>query len=326
VRVIARLLTGAALLAFAGTAYQAIASVFDRRRFPPPGRLVDVGGHRLHITSAGEGGPAVIVTAAGAGAPTDWHAVLPEVARFTQICTFDRPGSGWSDSGPLPRTSERIAEELHELLERARIAGSCVLVGHSIAGIHLRMFAARHPERVAGLVLVDSSHPEQLERLPEENRRELKAYARVLGLARLLAPFGLVRLAAHLGLIRALDMYDVLQPALRAQARAITFWSDMGMLQSELGSVPDSLRQVRSASTTLGDTPLFVLTAGAEDNRLFQLEGAREAWMEMQRELAALSTNSKHIIAERSSHYIHVDQPELVVDAIRWVVEQARSG
>ena len=311
-------------LGLAGAAYQAIASAIDRRRYPPPGRLVDVGGHRLHIHCLGEGSPTVVIGTTGAGAPLDWSMVVPELATFTRVCVYDRPGSGWSEPGPTPRTSQRIADEMHALLSNAGIAGPYVLVGHSITGMHMRLYASQHREDVAGMVLVDSSHEEQLEHLPAENRAGLEAQVRVLRVASVLAPFGVVRLVGMLGLIRAFDEFELLPQETQSEARAISYWSDVRMLHSELASAEQSTAQLRAAPRSLDDIPLAVLTAGSEENPPYRRGSVKEIWFDLQRDLATLSSTSRHIIAEKSGHYIHEYEPQLVVDAIRWVVEEAR--
>src|ERR687895_502303 len=144
------------LAALSGAAYQWIATRHDLAANPAPGRLVDVGGHRLHIRCTGSGEPTVILeNGLGGSSLVAWSLVQPEVARFTRVCSYDRAGMGYSDPGPSPRTARRIAGELAKLLARSGIAGPVVLVGASIAGFDVRVFASDHPERAAGLVLVD---------------------------------------------------------------------------------------------------------------------------------------------------------------------------
>jgi pimeloyl-ACP methyl ester carboxylesterase len=139
--------------ALTGAAYQWIATRRDLARTPPPGRLVDIGGHRLHIWCSGSGAPSVILETGLGGSSADWGFVQPEVAGFTQVCSYDRAGMGYSDPGPSPRTTRRIAYELVQLLDRTGITGQVVLVGASIGGLAVRVFASEHPERTAGLVL-----------------------------------------------------------------------------------------------------------------------------------------------------------------------------
>src|SRR5689334_4574334 len=143
-------------LALAGASYEAIAAGGDAQTYPPPGRLVDVGGYRLHIQCVGTGSPTVVLDAGLGGMSLDWNLVQTEMGRTTQVCAYDRAGMGWSEPGPQPRPPGQIARELHTLLTNAGIPGPYVLVGHSLGGKNVRMFALQHPEEVAGMVLVDA--------------------------------------------------------------------------------------------------------------------------------------------------------------------------
>lgn len=164
---IGRVLGGLALLA--GAAYQALATARERDKYPAPGQLVEIKGRRMHLHCAGEGSPTVVVDSGLGSYSADWQLVQPEVAKFTRICTYDRPGYGWSQPGPRPRTSRQMARELHSLLAAAQgagLAGPYLLVGYSLGGFNVRLYARQHPDEVAGLVLVDSAHEEMLSRLP----------------------------------------------------------------------------------------------------------------------------------------------------------------
>src|SRR5687768_3655967 len=141
--------------AFAGATYEWVATRRDLAATPPPGRLVDVGGHRLHIWCTGAGTPEVILETGLGGSSVDWGFVQPQVARFTRVCSYDRAGLGYSDPGPSPRTARRIARELHALLDRSGITEPLVLAGASSGGLSMRVFATEHPERARGLVLID---------------------------------------------------------------------------------------------------------------------------------------------------------------------------
>jgi pimeloyl-ACP methyl ester carboxylesterase len=155
-------LTGLVVIAaMAGATYQRVATRRDRARTPAPGRLVDIGGHRLHIWCNGSGTPAVILETGLGGSSADWGFVQPEVATFTTVCSYDRAGMGYSVPGPSPRTMARIVRELTQLLDGAGVPCPVVLVGASIGGLAVRLFASEHPDRVAGLVLVDASHEDQ---------------------------------------------------------------------------------------------------------------------------------------------------------------------
>jgi pimeloyl-ACP methyl ester carboxylesterase len=157
---------GLAVLAGVGAVYQAIAAQRDKSKCQPPGRLVDVGGHRLHINVMGQGTPAVVMDSGLSHSSLAWGWVQPKVAKFTRVCTYDRAGYGWSDPGPKPRTSQRISDELDRLLVNAGIDAPYIMVGHSSGGLNVRLYAIQHPEKVVGMVLVDAAHENQLERLP----------------------------------------------------------------------------------------------------------------------------------------------------------------
>jgi pimeloyl-ACP methyl ester carboxylesterase len=147
-------------LAVIGAVYQAVATEIDQRAYPPPGKMVDIGGHRLPIHCVGQGSPTVILESGLGTLSADWANVQPEVAKTTRVCAYDRAGTGWSEPGPEPRDPQQIARELHTLLGNAGIDGPYVLVGQSFGGLYVRMYAARFPKEVQGMVLVDASHPD----------------------------------------------------------------------------------------------------------------------------------------------------------------------
>ena len=158
-RIVTGLLSLAALtivLASAGAIYESVAARSDARAYPAPGRLVDVGGFRLHIHCTGSGSPTVVLDAGLGGSSLDWSLVQPELATTTRVCAYDRAGMGWSDPSPAPRTPAAAADELHRLLVKANITGPYVQVAHSLSGKSARLFARRHRDEVAGLVLVDT--------------------------------------------------------------------------------------------------------------------------------------------------------------------------
>src|SRR5437899_547203 len=194
--------------ALSGATYQWLATRKDLALTPPPGRRVDVGRHRLQLWCTGAGAPAVILDSGLGGSSAEWGDVQPEVARFTRVCSYDRAGMGYSDPGPSPRTARRIASELATLLGRSGIAGPVVLVGASIAGFNVRVFAADHPERAAGLVLVDASH--------EADAHEVPRMARFVPL---LSTVGVFRLFG----VSFGQRVESLPPSVRRYAQATSF-------------------------------------------------------------------------------------------------------
>jgi len=274
------------VLAVVGAIYQAIATELDERAYPPPGKLVDVGGHSLHINCIGQGSPTVILEAANLGMSAHWIRVQQQVAQTTRVCAYDRAGLGWSERGPQPRDARQISSELHTLLAKAAdTEGPYVLVGHSYGGLYTRMYAARYSEEVAGVVLVDSSHPEQFTRSPEE--RAIYEQTRRLGtVLPLLTRLGVIRLSNYF------PAHPDLPPHQRAQIEAFnSSTQQVATTVEEFRATPQTTAQVRSAGS-LGDKPLAVITAGEQS----------PGWLEMQDELAALSSDSIHHVVEGATH------------------------
>ena len=274
------------VLAVIGAIYQAIATQLDERAYPPPGELVDVDGHRLHINCVGQGSPTVILEAANLGMSAHWVRVQQQVADTTRVCAYDRAGMGWSERGPEPRDAKQISSELHDLLANAAgIEGPYVLVGHSYGGLYARMYAARYSEEVAGVVLVDSTHPEQFTRSPEG--RAMYERTRRIG--------AVIPWLARLGIIRLTNFYPAhpdLPPQQRAQIEAFNSSTrQVATTAEEFRATPETTAQVRSAGS-LGETPLAVISAGEQS----------PSWLEMQEELAALSSDSSHRVVEGATH------------------------
>ena len=232
------------VLAVIGAIYQAIATQLDERAYPPPGELVDVDGHRLHINCVGQGSPTVILEAANLGMSAHWVRVQQQVADTTRVCAYDRAGMGWSERGPEPRDAKQISSELHDLLANAAgIEGPYVLVGHSYGGLYARMYAARYSEEVAGVVLVDSTHPEQFTRSPEG--RAMYEQIRRLG--------AVIPWLTRLGVIRLTNYYPAhpdLPPQQRAQIEAFNSSTrQVATTVEEFRATPETTAQVRCAET-----------------------------------------------------------------------------
>lgn len=306
-----------------GFVYQRMVERRDARRFPPPGKLVDVGSHRLHLYEMGadKSGPTVVLEAGMGCSCLDWCKVQPEVATFARVVSYDRAGSGWSDAGPEPRTSKQIATELHTLLTRAGIPGPYILVAHSFGGLNIRLFADMYPQEVAGMVFVDTSHEDQ-NAIPALSAVLVKEeYQNVL--IGIIAPFGVLRLIIATG---QSPLKQMSYPAdIVPQVKAL--WSQtraMRMNALELDSFEESAAQVRTSRHSYGPLPLYVLSQSVKTSfKSPEEQQIQEGWQELQRDLATLSTRSTHIVADDSSHYIHLDQPELVIAAIKTVTQAA---
>jgi pimeloyl-ACP methyl ester carboxylesterase len=321
---LAGLLAVLVILALAGSTYQTISSRMDEPAHPAPGQLVDAGGHRLHLNCTGQGRPTVVLESGLANRSADWDLVQPRIAAATRVCSYDRAGIGWSESGPEPRDPRHIAEELHMLLRAANLPAPYVLVGHSFGGLYVRMFTALYPEEVAGMVLVDSSHPDQWAYAPAEFRATAQPTP-VLSLA--------YRGAQRLGVARAINMFpvpaDCGHPApYCADEKAYRDARFMDAYVAEMGAA-DRDAQVR-ATPDLENRPLVVLTAsdhsdqGLPPGSVAQFE---RDWRWLQEDLAGLSNNSQHVLVGDSRH--GTLQTTYAVDtaaAIVRVVDAARSG
>ena len=317
------------VLVIIGVTYQAIATAIDARKFQPPGQLVDVGGYRLHINCIGEGTPTVVMESGCGGSSLDWCFVQPAVAQFTRACTYDRAGYGWSDPGPTPRVGQRVVSELHALLTKAGIEGPYVLVGHSLGGLYIRLYASQYPDEAAGMVLVDTTHEDLISRLSSNERRLQAAFVWLVRLTRITAPLGIPRLFGRSAFL--MEVPEQIKPmadavGFRSKAYSAMFEeiAAMRLIMAEVGSA--------RARDPRPDWPLVVLTQGFAHLNSLNLPSDSpdmrlpKVLMELQTDLTRLSSNSTHIIAKKSNHYIHLDQPDLVIDAIRRVVESVREN
>jgi pimeloyl-ACP methyl ester carboxylesterase len=318
--------SSAVLILAAGLVFQGSATMLDERRYPMPGIMVEVHGHRMHLDCRGEGSPTVLLDAGLGDSASTWALVQPEVAKFTRVCSYDRPGLGWSEKSSGKRDSLHVAAELEDLLLQAHIAGPYLLVGHSFGGYNQLVFQSLYPDQVVGIVLVDSSHPDQANRLPGISTEQYAAGMRWRIFA---APFGLQRL---MGWCR--DDYTFPNPpqawqqvapvSIALDCRSSVFRATY----DELLAFRESGKQA-AAVATLRALPLIVLSHDPQVGSGFPPDEAPEGekqWNAMQEELRALSTNSKRVIARTSMHYVESYRAELVIHAIREVLTATRTG
>jgi pimeloyl-ACP methyl ester carboxylesterase len=265
--------------------------------FPPPtfDGIVDVGGHKLRMVTYGQGTPAVVIEAGGSQAGVeniDWKPVIDDIAKTTRICVYDRANLGASDATPTQwRTSQDIAKDLHALLRAAKILGPYILVGHSVGGLNVRLYAKQYADEVAGVVLVDASHPDQMSKL-------------------------LAALPAE-----SPDEHE----DIKATRKSIIAENTDPSFNRERFDPVASAAQVRAAGT-LGDKPLVVLTRNpkAYEQNPIQRRLLEPVWQELQRDLSRLSSNSTHKVATKAGHFIQVNEPQLVIDAIRQIVDAGK--
>jgi len=308
---------------------------------PAPGRLVSVGTHRLHIRCDGAGGPPVIFDAALGGSSLSWSLVQPAVARLTQACSYDRGGFGWSDAGPLPRTAGRIADELHQLLRGAAIPPPYVLVGHSYGGLVMRLYASRHANDVAGLVLIEPAVPEEWSNPSDEQRALIARGVRLCRYGATAARRGLAHLVSMLVRLGALGAARLLVSLV---SRGGLHRADEGILAPiwklppevrgvlrEMWTQPKFFEALGSQIETICESAAAVMSAGPpdyDDLPLMVISSARSGEERLQADaaLARRSTRGRHILAAESGHWIPLDAPHLVSDAITAMVEEIRRG
>ncbi len=344
-----KLLCGAVVaLAGYGASCQYIGTKADADQYLPIGQMVDVGGYRLHMvdsavsdiinlydedldTVAKNSQFTVVMDAGFSCNCLDWSLVQPEIARFARVVTYDRAGYAWSDVSPLDRTSKNIVAELRAMLKNAQIPGPYILVGHSFGGCNMQIYASQYPQEVAGLILVDSVHEDQMNILqpPALKYFQLLTGAIYLGAFRLLAKIPVV--------------CDVMsQQIVKFPARVQEIYYSQSMtnkyaqtLQDEAYFAPENCRQLKDATAHIFNIPLTVISAGKEfinDERAKhfytpeQIEHVNEQWPILQKYLTKKSARSSHIIAQNSGHMIHVDQPEIIVDAVRNMIDMLKNN
>ena len=274
----------------------------------PPGQLYDIGGYRLHMLCQGEGEPAVILDSGIGGFSLEWIPVQRLISEKVKICAYDRAGYGWSDVGPSPRNTEHEVEELHHLLEVAGISPPYVLAGHSFGGYNVQYFAKIYPKETAGLVLVDSSHPQQADRLPElPVRRERSESSEMVTFFYGQDTFQYYPEDVRYKLIRILSLRKNYNTIRRESINFATSGKEV----ERAGSIPD--------------IPLIVITRGKRVWPRNPYGNMLEyTWFEMQKELARLTPTGRQVIATQSDHLIHLEQPDVVASAILTVVDEAR--
>jgi pimeloyl-ACP methyl ester carboxylesterase len=272
-----------------GGGYETVRAATDASAYPMPGQLLDVGGHRLHLSCTGAGSPTVVLEAGGGEMSSNLAWIVPVVSRGSRVCVYDRAGRGWSEPAAAPQDGAQIATDLHTLLQRGNIPGPYVLAGHSFGGLYALTFAAHYPDEVAGMVLVDTTPPASPDEPRKAAPRDAGAYDPIGRLSTL------VSTAARLGLGRLFAQSEFGSLAPRAQAEVRASLATAGHLRSTIDEYVQATASMQQAAALrdLADKPLVVLTAGS---------GSDAAWIANHEGLAALSTNSVHRVIDGATH------------------------
>ncbi|WP_341360220.1 alpha/beta fold hydrolase [Georgenia sp. M64] len=303
-------------LASVGGGYQTVATAADGRAYPMPGQVFDVGGHRLHLSCSGSGAPTVILQPGMGEMSSNMALIAPAVARGTRVCVYDRAGRGWSEAADTAQDAEQIATDLHTLLQRADVDGPYVLAGHSFGGRYVLTYAARYPDEVAGMVLIDTTPPASGPgpAVASSDRRDsYNAVGRVAALASATARLGVARLQSQF-------TSGNLPSQAEGEVRAATSTAaNFGSFVEEFARGNASAQQAASF-VDFADKPLVVLTAGVGSD---PSDAAAHA------HLATLSTNGVHRVVEGETHQSLVAAEggaAATTQAIVDVVSSARSG
>lgn len=320
----------AAAVVMAGVLYQVLGSFNDRRRFAGNGRWINVGqGRKLYLLAEGSGEPTVVFESGIAATNLNWRHLQQSVSQFAATASYDRCGLGWSSASRTPRTPANIAVELHELLTSAGIKPPYVLVGHSFGGLVIRRFALLYPEEVSSLVLVDPMRCEEWPPLDPEKQGMINRGTKLSTYAIPIAAVGLARLAVTSLFCRAGGMAERLAGAAGNGGKHVlgrikdevgkmprevwpivaSHWSRPGYyvgLRSHVAAVPDTVREMHAAEPIRG-IPVLVLTPGKSSPLSEDC-------------LQRIGDNVRQVIARESAHWIHLDEPQLVIDSIREVV------
>ena len=324
-----------------GWLYQTLGTRRDAITHAPPGRLIDIGTHRLHLLESGStnSGPTILLEAGLMSTVLSWTGLQRELSRSYRVVSYDRAGLGWSDLGPMPRTAERIVEELQTLLDRAAIPGPYILVGHSFGGLTMPLFAASHPEKVAGIVLVDPVAPAEWNPPSDHDRKLSRIGAKVCRRSAIFARIGVLRLIAALLTTRAKKVAALLVRLLsrgtpeqsgtvsspwfaalpeNERAMAAVFW-----IQPKFAlTIASQLENLALSASQAGQYPAF-------SERPVVILSARTAPERRQEEHAAIARRlplGDHILAGNSNHWIMQEDPTLVLQAIEKVATANRAN
>ena len=293
---------GLILLLLVGFVYQSYKSYVDSSSFEKSGEMLDVGGYSLYVEDSGSGKVNVIFDSGMGDDLSVWNKVANKVSKFSRVITYDRAGLGWSEESPKKRDSKAIIEELHSILKQKNLTGPIVLVGHAFGGVNMQLYALTYPEDIAALVLIDSAHEDQINRMPRTGL--FQKYVFKFGM--LAAPFGLPRLYLS-------------NTSPEERAKKSTTKHQYTSLD-EASYFPQSLNQLDTLNPNYGGLPLVVIARNQPSSEIQNKNTKHYIWAGLQESLASRSTDSTLIFTVERQHSIHKVQPEIVIEALQTLV------
>lgn len=317
-----------ALVSLIMAGWSFLAAWRQHRDNPPAGEFFEVNGKRLHIECSGEGSPAVVLEAAASAPWSEWRLIQPQLSQVTRVCSYDRPGHGWSPPGNDTRDAETIVRDLHGLLDAAGVGRPFVLAGHSAGGLYVREYALEHPTEIAGMVLIEASSPHQIDELPgfrssyEEDQRDAR---NDLWKDRVRVWTGWERLMGHCSVSPSTTIQGtwVAQYAAMACRPGYVDTDEIELPYFEMSSQESSRLQ------SLGKVPLLVISRDVSFHASEQSPRGRDqlpVWDREQEQEKTLSERSWRVVAEHSGHMVNNDRPDVIVREVTRLVSYLRGG
>lgn len=286
-----------------GFVYQTYSQYIDSNTFIKTGEMIDVGGYSLYTEDSGKGSVNVIFDSGMGDDLSVWKKVSDEVSKFARVITYDRAGLGWSDESPKERTSDEIVQELHSMLDKKKLIGPIILVGHSFGGVNMQQYALKYPDDIAALVLIDSAHEDQIDKMPKPNF--IQKYLFKFGMWA--APVGLPRLY----LSNANPEEKAKKSTTKHQYTSL----------DEANSFQQSLNELQAMKPNFGNLPLIVIARYKQSSEVSDSDTRNYVWADLQENIATRSSNSTIIFTGERQHSIHKSQPAIVVTAIHRLVD-----
>jgi len=311
------------------TSYHLLATWIENCRHQPPGKLIDIGGYKLHLYSLGQGSTTVVLDHSLGG--IEGYFLVEEIAKTTRVCIYDRAGYGWSEASPSPRTSKQIVKELNTLLNKAGIDPPYILVGDSFGSYNVRLYAHQFPEKVAGLVLTDGLHEKQMLNMSHSLGALKLFFMSGFAMSILGSALGIVRLLGTVGIFEFIkkDLRKFPAKTLQRVKRSFYHYQHWITMWREMWNLDESSRQVSQVGD-LGNLPIVSIKASnffkpSILNFCIPVKAADDLREKMHTELLKLSTNCTQLQACKSSHFVWVDEPEIILEAIQELLQKFNS-